>query len=1136
MSRLETPTGTLELREKLARAQHKQISNRFGIGIGALVIFSMVAILAIATVDWIFELPSVLRALWILLTVASASMGLGYAYNRWIRRYSISSAAVDTENQLAQFGQRLRTTIDYEQADATPAQASASLLESLRLDSLKVAKRVNWEAAIDRRPLTWILVAASSLMFLVGMFLLLFAEFRTAIARSLLLPFEYTTATYSPESSTIRLGESVEVNAVIQGRPVNSANIRYRETGSKLGWNVAELLPSRRDVPIQENQRPILSGPKGSGPKESVRTTKIAGDVSTTLSDLKKDTEFEVLIGSRRLPLGHVTVLQPLTLDQVQVTINPPDYTKLSPWACDLLDVTAPEGSSVDLDFTFNRAVSSIALVPQAAPQAKSSDGTPQRGPNTILQGSESDSPPLNLSENRATGSLRELRKNGFFSIDARAADGITLVDKQLKIRVKPDLKPRVRFVEPKEQLTVAANAQVPMVVEAEDDYGLYKVGVLFQIGSEPMQTLVEEDAQGSAEPLRLATVLLLEKYALTATKAVTYYAFAEDEYFGTRRRTLTPLKFIDILPEELDAQREPSQEAVDGDPLLSELSEDIEELIQRQRQELSQAFQLGQKQDSYEEFAQDLAQSQQEVLDSTNELAKEIEQFGAKEPALSEAGRHMEKAVEKFDDSDVPSAVPSQQEALSNLIRVREEIRKQLEQANGASKSQDRPSERKQQEKPRKPKKQQTDKQERLAQARRQIEELAEREREWSKQVQEFRPKPLPSEVPQEGASGKHETPAPSAAEINATQKQIKSELEGVRKELESIQCAGGGVSQSLDQASDTMQKGADRFNAKDLPEASGNGQRAADQLEALSSHLGAMNSRDFGERLDQAHKSAEQIAEKQKAIAQNMQPSGTDARQDGAGSDQVTSIAQEQDALATEAQMLAELMKSLQRDAGRESGEVQQRLDQANTETPPREIASGMTDAAKSIRSGRDATAKQQAEEVVDQLQKLTKSLEATRKEYSQPQLKELMALEEQLAMLQEEIKQSESQKGAIDDFQEQSKKLESRLNRLASKDKKLAQALKQLESGVLDPDQSQPSTEKMSQPNELKRDAKDFHGWSVLGDYPRLRKVTQALQTRIQEEILESSVMDADPSVPSAYKELVEKYFKALSDDLR
>lgn len=1091
MSRLETPTGTLELRKKLARAQQKQISNRFGMGIGALLIFSTVALLTIATADWIFELPTVMRALWFLLTVVLAWMGLGYAYNRWIKLYSISDAAVDTENQLAQFGQRLRTTIDYEQGDSTPAKASASLLESLRLDSLRLAKNVNWESAIDRKPLTWILITASSLMFLTAMFLLLFAEFRTAIARSLLIPFEYTTATYTPESSTIRLGESVDVQATIHGRPVESANIRYREAGSKSGWTLAELLPSR------------LSETKGSGNK-----AKIEGEVSATLSGLSKDTEFEVLIGSRRLPLGHVTVLQPLTLDQVHLTIHAPDYTKLSPWTSDSLDLTVPEGSSVDLDLTFNRALSNIELVPQTNLQ------------ETIVRASQSDSTPLNSSENRATGSLGELRKSGLYSIEARTSDGITLVDKQLNIRVKPDLKPRVRFVEPQDKLTVAANAQVPMVVEAEDDYGLYRVGVLFQIGSEPMQTLVEEDAQGSAEPLRFETMLLLEKYALTASKAVTYYAFAEDEYFGTRRRTLTPLQFIDIRPEELDAQSEPTQDAADGDPLLSE---DIEELIQRQRQELSQAFQLEQKQESYEEFSQDLAQSQQEVLDSTNELAKEIEQFGFKEPALSQAGRHMEKAVEKFDDSDLPSAVPSQQEALSNLIRAREEIRKQSRQANGASKGQDRPSERNQQQNPRKPKKQQTDKQERLAQARRQIEELAQREREWSKQVQEFRPKPLPSELPQEGASSKDEKPAPSAADINATQKQIKSELEGVKKELESIQCAGGGVSQHLDQASDTMQRGADRFNANELPEASKNGQRAADQLEALSSHLGAMNSRDFGERLEQAQRSAEQIAEQQKAIAQKMpgsettkgtNPTSKDPQQEGISNEQGTGnaqqLAQEQEELATEAQMLAELIKSLQRDAGRESGEVQQRLDQANTETHPREIASGMTDAAKSMRSGRDAAAKQQADGVVDQLQKLVKSLEATRKEYSQPQLKEMMALEEQLAKLQEEIKQSESQNDAFGDIQEKSKKLESRLERLASRDKKLAEALKQ--------------------------DAKDFQGWSVLGDDPRLRKVTQALQTRIQEEILESSVMDADPMVPSAYKELVEKYFKALSDDLR
>jgi DNA repair exonuclease SbcCD ATPase subunit len=216
---------------------------------------------------------------------------------------------------------------------------------------------------------------------------------------------------------------------------------------------------------------------------------------------------------------------------------------------------------------------------------------------------------------------------------------------------------------------------------------------------------------------------------------------------------------------------------------------------------------------------------------------------------------------------------------------------------------------------------------------------------------------------------------------------------------------------------------------------------------------------------------------------------------------------------------------MKTLKKDAGRESGEVQQRLDQAYAETPPKEIASGMTDTAESMRLGRNGAAKQQANEVLDQLQRLAKSLESTRKEYSQPQLREMMDLEEQLAMLEEEVKQNESPKQGAGDLQERSKKLESRLKRLASRDKKLAKALQE---GDPAPNQASDTGPQI--------DAKDSLGWTLLGEYPRIRRATQALQTRIQEEILESSIMDADPNVPSAYKEMVEKYFKALSDDLR
>ena len=54
--------------------------------------------------------------------------------------------------------------------------------------------------------------------------------------------------------------------------------------------------------------------------------------------------------------------------------------------------------------------------------------------------------------------------------------------------------------------------------------------------------------------------------------------------------------------------------------------------------------------------------------------------------------------------------------------------------------------------------------------------------------------------------------------------------------------------------------------------------------------------------------------------------------------------------------------------------------------------------------------------------------------------------------------------------------------------------------------------------------------------LVDAPNVREVAKALQAKIQEAILASSLLDADQPVPPQYKELVEKYYRALSDDLR
>ena len=48
--------------------------------------------------------------------------------------------------------------------------------------------------------------------------------------------------------------------------------------------------------------------------------------------------------------------------------------------------------------------------------------------------------------------------------------------------------------------------------------------------------------------------------------------------------------------------------------------------------------------------------------------------------------------------------------------------------------------------------------------------------------------------------------------------------------------------------------------------------------------------------------------------------------------------------------------------------------------------------------------------------------------------------------------------------------------------------------------------------------------------------LRQIAKTLQERIQEVILDGVQSSSDEAVPIQYRDLVEQYYKNLSDDLR
>ena len=125
----------------------------------------------------------------------------------------------------------------------------------------------------------------------------------------------------------------------------------------------------------------------------------------------------------------------------------------------------------------------------------------------------------------------------------------------RFRIRVQMDKKPQIRFVSPEEDLEVIPTTEVPLSFEASDDLGVTKAGVLYKIGDGSPQTLWEHEYVESQDSLHAQNTLFLEDHQLTFRDAVTYYAFAEDNYFDKPRRVTTELRFIDIRPFKREYQ-----------------------------------------------------------------------------------------------------------------------------------------------------------------------------------------------------------------------------------------------------------------------------------------------------------------------------------------------------------------------------------------------------------------------------------------------------------------------------------------------------------------------------------------------------------------------------------------------------
>src|SRR5262249_3762255 len=103
------------------------------------------------------------------------------------------------------------------------------------------------------------------------------------------------------------------------------------------------------------------------------------------------------------------------------------------------------------------------------------------------------------------------------YTVEARDTRDVPAVANRHPVRVTADQPPTVWIESPGESLEVHTLAEVLMRAHARDDFGLTKVGIVFQVNNEEERTLVLQDVDQPNQREALAEqIMMLEQYLLT--------------------------------------------------------------------------------------------------------------------------------------------------------------------------------------------------------------------------------------------------------------------------------------------------------------------------------------------------------------------------------------------------------------------------------------------------------------------------------------------------------------------------------------------------------------------------------------------------------------------------------------------
>jgi hypothetical protein len=568
--------------------------------------------------------------------------------------------------------------------------------------------------------------------------------------------------------------------------------------------------------------------------------------------------------------------------------------------------------------------------------------------------------------------------------------------------------------------------------------------------------------------------------------------------------------------------------------------------LIARQRSVLNRTFIHEHDSPVSPELTRRLEKSQEEIAAATEQLSQGLTQRGQPVAVLEEALALMNQARTALADSKLGGARGHEEEALADLISARQNLRKMLSQSNSQQASACRSFDRQQQQALRKPPEDKKTKQ--LANLEKDLRALAQAERTFSEELEspksstppaeESRPEqrlaetdqPRPSSPAASGASSGSKTQggsasgSPARSDPVARQEQALKEAERLRDLAQQDQSLTERARRRLGDATETVRKSAAEIKEGREAEAATDARTASVQLERLARQVGALKAKELADQMARTRDLARGMASDQRSLEQALRSGASEP-----GNKSTQPWATQQRWLSEDASDLGVLLDRIREEAADESPSLAQTITQLARENRLRDIENAMRQSAAALESGRRSEAERAVEPAARGLDALASALDSARRGLVQPLLDRFLAAEKQAAGVREQlgkVRTSDQQAQAERALSDLAGSLES----LSSSESTLGQAAEALRQAV------RPGAShawRREEPQAAR--ASGFFIPPIEYD-ESLRGALAALQSRIQQLVLDRVQMQRDGPVPLRYKTLVEDYYRVLSQDLR